>query len=98
MLTKTIDKYEFRLAFLNSETYKNQFSLNALDELFEFYENQDETVELDIVAIACDWIEYENIKDYNSDYSQSLKSWDEVCEQTLVLQLYGTDGALVLSY
>jgi len=98
MIYTNLDKYDFRLAFLNSETYKNQFSLDALDELFEFYDSQEESINLDIVAISCDWIEYENISDYNSDYSQSFECWDDVAEKTLVLQLYGSDAALVLAY
>lgn len=98
MIYSSLDKYDFRLAFLNSETYKSQFSLAALDELFDFYNEHEESIELDIVAISCDWIEYESINQFNSDYSKECKSWDEVSEFTLVLQIWGTNGALVLNH
>lgn len=98
MIYTNLDKYDFRLAFLNSETYKNQFSLIALDELFDFYDNYEQSIPLDVVAICCEWTEYESIEQFNSDYSKECKTWDEVSEFTLALQLWGTDGALVLNY
>lgn len=68
----TITRHEFIDAFLRSDTYKNNFSYDALSTLFEYYEELEEDtgeqVELDIVAIACDWVEYDNIEDVVKDH------------------------------
>lgn len=36
---------------------KDQFSYEALDALFEYFDQSDNDVELDIIAICCDWCE-----------------------------------------
>jgi len=48
-------------AFANSETRKNQFSREALRELFGFYDqlayDNQEPIEFDMIAICCEWRE-----------------------------------------
>lgn len=55
----TVDKYDFRTAFLN--TRADNFTLVGLDTLFEHLEQleQDtgEEMELDVIAICCDYNE-----------------------------------------
>ena len=59
-MKRTINNYDFRNAFLNSQ-YENKYSFEALDALFNYYEELEhdigQEIEFDIVAIACDWVE-----------------------------------------
>jgi len=58
----TINQSNFVSAFKGNSERKNQFSHEALCALFDYYEeyeqNLGEQIELDVVAICCDWTEY----------------------------------------
>ena len=58
----TITQSDFVSAFKSNSERKNQFSYEALCALFDHYEeyeqNLGEQIELDVVAICCDWAEY----------------------------------------
>lgn len=56
----TVGKYDFRQAFSDAGR-KEQFSYEALDLLFEYFEQvEDDTgeeIELDVISICCDYAE-----------------------------------------
>lgn len=39
----------------------DQFSYHALGALFDWYDNLGEDIELDVIAICCDWGEYDDV-------------------------------------
>ena len=57
--------------FRRSHDY-NKFSYSALHELFDWYEELEdstgESIEFDYIAIACDWSEYESIAEAYRDH------------------------------
>ena len=53
----TLNVYSFRDAF--NQVRPQQFTYEALGELFEYYEELDEGTEFDPVAICCEWSEVE---------------------------------------
>lgn len=69
----------------------NNFSYEALDALFDYYENLEEStgdrIELDVIAICCDWTEYESIEEFQKDYGDDYEDIDAIEEQTTVLRL-----------
>ena len=56
-MKKTIDRYDFHREF--EELRPHNFTPGALDELFDYYEELDPDFELDVIAICCDWTEYD---------------------------------------
>lgn len=58
----TINQSDFVSAFKGNSERKNQFSYGALCALFDHYEQMEqdtgEELELDVIAICCDWTEY----------------------------------------
>ena len=58
---------QFRDAFHQAERGK-QFSYEALGLLFDFFEEMDDSMELDVVAICCDY-EEESVDNVISSYS-----------------------------
>ena len=78
-MKKTIYENDFIDAFNQSETRRNQFSYDALEWLYQYYiETEDATgeeMELDIIAICCDWTEYE-APELISDYGYLLEDED----------------------
>ena len=48
--------FQFKQAFVDYGR-SNQFSLDALEALFDYYDSMDGNVELDVVGICCEWSE-----------------------------------------
>ena len=75
MIVQTVNENQFIDAFRTWDTYKDNFSYEGLKALYEELEQVAECmdsgqVELDVVAICCDYTEYENFKEFQSDYPQ----------------------------
>ena len=70
-MKKTITKQDFINEFKNSYR-KDNFSTQGLEKLFDYFEYfEDETneqIELDIIAICCDFTEYTSLKDLQNSY------------------------------
>ena len=81
---KIISSYEFRDAFVKCGR-NNQFSLAALNALYDYYEdiephNEGLGVELDVIAICCEWTQYKSIEEYNEAYETDYESYKELAE------------------
>lgn len=98
-MKRTIDLYQFIEAFTDCNR-KNQFSASALETLFDYYEEIEsetgEEIELDVIAICCDWAEYEEqelIDEYGYLIEEEEKDVEEIAEElngrTTVIE---TDG------
>lgn len=75
----TVDLHLFRSMFANHGR-SDDFSYEALEALFDYYDDLDQScdtdTELDVIAICCDWTEYD-IDDLLSDYGHIVDSYDE---------------------
>ena len=86
----TINENDFIQAF-KTMGRDGQFSHEALQELFKYYEEYEnstgETVELDVIAICCEWAEYQSQCEMKDDYDMSIKGGvDEIKEKTTVIE------------
>ena len=73
-IVQTVNEHQFIDAFKTWDTYKHNFSYEGLKALYEELEEvaecmDNKTVELDVVAICCDYTEFENFKDFQEQYS-----------------------------
>ena len=72
-MKQTINFYDFERAF-GTDTYKNQFTHQGKKALFEYLEEYEdstgEQIELDVVALCCDYAEYDNIEEFWLEYDQ----------------------------
>jgi hypothetical protein len=83
-MKQTLTKQNFIDAFNNSYR-KDNFSYQGLEKLFDYFEQfEEETgeqIELDIIAICCDFTEYENINELKKEYEiPSNLSNDKIIE------------------
>lgn len=71
-MKQTINFYDFQKAF--QDLRPNNFSYQGLRALFEYLEeledNIGEEIEFDVIALCCDFIEYESAEEYHNDYSE----------------------------
>ena len=74
-MKQTINFYDFQKAF--QDLRPNNFSYQGLRALFEYLEELEEStgeeIEFDIIALCCDFTEYESVEEYARDYSDDLE-------------------------
>ena len=74
----TVSRYDFERAFVDAGR-KDQFSYQALGLLFDYFEQYEEDtgeeIELDVVAVCCDYSE-EMVADIARNYSIDLNDAD----------------------
>ena len=84
-MKKTISECEFIDEFKNNNTYKENFSIEGLmalyDYLVEYEECISDEIELDVIALCCEYSEYESAneaaKQYNGAFEASKDFDDE---------------------
>ena len=100
-MKRTINEHDFRQAFIDMNRQKN-FSYDALTALFYFFEEQEEDsgqeFELDVIAICCEFSEFEDMEDfwdsYDEDQYPTLRS---ISESTHVIYTTG-DSFVIMQF
>ena len=95
-MKQTVNVYQFRDAFMNLRP--NNFSYEGLAVLFDWFEeyeaSTDTEIELDVIAICCDYTQ-STIQEALDYYS--LDSLEELEEQTIVIPV-NEDEIIYLNY
>tara|TARA_R100001082_G_scaffold69380_1_gene39353 strand:+ start:202 stop:531 length:330 start_codon:yes stop_codon:yes gene_type:complete len=86
-----VKENDFRNAFKTWQggQYKDNFSYDGLGALFNWYEALEEDtgvqIEFDMVAICCEYSEYESLEEFNNAYG---KEWtlEELQDHTQVIE------------
>jgi len=80
----SVNLSSFRDAFMYHNR-QNNFSWEGLEALFNYLEelenDTDEQLELDVIALCCDFSEYEDTNEFLKDYPQFQNSYDEMLEE-----------------
>ena len=81
---------------------KNTFSYQGKKALFEYLENYEEEtgeeIELDIVALCCDYTEFENFKDYQAQYGDKIENIEKLSDYTQVIPIDGSEAFIIQQY
>jgi len=73
-----------------------------LTALFDHLEELSEDIgdiELDVIAICCGYSEYENLKDFQNQYSNDYQTIEQIAEQTTVIpvgRMYSSDDRFIV--
>ena len=67
------------------------FSYDALGAMFDYFDDfgSDVDVELDVIAICCDFSEYTSLVDYNEQHGTAYESLDELQQNCSVIEIDG---------
>ena len=94
----TINKYEFRDAF-NKMGRGEQFSHFGLIALFDYLEMLEddigEPIELDVIGLCCDYLEYANLKEFQDDCGDEYQSLEDIENRTTLIKIENSDGFIV---
>ena len=96
-MIQTINESDFTTAFHRADR-GNQFTHKGLLALYEYLEEFEdatgEQIELDVIAICCDYSEYEDLEAFQEDYSEEYKSIEEIEHETQVIMI--DDDAFII--
>lgn len=94
-MKKTISLYDFRKGFEDMNR-SNNFSYEGLTALFEYFEQLENDcsieIELDVIAICCEYTEYENIEELQKNYSD-IEDMEDLYNHTQVITF---DGGFII--
>ena len=74
----------------------NQFSYEGLRALFDYLEEYEEEtgeqIELDVIALCCDYTEYRNLEEFQNEYGEEYQSIEDIQDKTTVLLCPSSDN------
>lgn len=79
----------------NNFTYEGKRAL--FDYLEELENDTDMEIELDVIALCCDFTEYENLAELQDNYTD-IESMDDLYSKTVVINIDGTEGFIIENY
>ena len=86
-MIQTVSFSTFRDAFRLCRP--SNFSHDALGVLFDYLEELEDStgqqMELDVIALCCDFTEYESLEELQENYSE-IESLQDLCDNTIVIQ------------
>ena len=98
-MKQTVYLEDFRKAF--KDTRPNQFSYDALTALYNYFEQLEddigEELDLDIIAVCCDYREYKDFQELKSNYL-NIKTLDQLKERTEVIPIENSQGFIVRNF
>ena len=79
----------------------NNFSYEGKKALFDYLEDYEEStgedVMLDIIALCCEYTEYEDLKELQKNYNDA-KSIEELENHTTVIKIENSDGFIIQNF
>ena len=104
-MKQTINEYQFKDAF--QKCRPDNFSYEGLTALYDYLEDYEEDtgqeMELDVIAICCDFTEYEDLKEFQGEYYDEVQGdkyedIEEIEQETVVIPIPDTDGFIIQQF
>ena len=100
-MKQSVNSYDFERAFITAGR-KDQFSYDGLRALFEYLEELEddsgEEIELDVIALCCDYSEYDSALDCAKDYPFDIDEDLDEDEQEEAALEYLRDHTSVIEF
>ena len=74
MVKRINTPYELYHEFRNAD--RDDYSMDGYEFMLEYNDEIDDDVELDVIALCCEWTEYDNYNDFINDYDYLLDDAD----------------------
>ena len=79
----------------------NNFSYEGKRALFEYLEEYEdatgEEIELDVIALCCEYSEYKNLEEFQGDYGTDYETIEDIEDQTQVIRV-GEEGFIIQQF
>ena len=102
-MKQSVTRFDFVDWFRGSDTYKNNFSYDGLNSLFDYFEELEEDmgkeIDFDPIAICCEYSEYENLDEIKENYSSvEINDIDDLKYHTSVIEIENTDRLIIQDF
>ena len=98
---KTITLHDFNKAFVDMGR-ENNFTYEARQAFFEYLEQLEQDtgtpIELDVIALCCEYTEYKDLQEYNENYNTSHKHTYQVADDTAYIPIPNTERFIIANY
>jgi len=88
-MIQTINEYQFADAFKSIRP--DNFSYSGLKALYDYLEDyEDDTggqIELDVIGLCCEYVEYEDLETFQEEYSREYESIEDIEQATTVIMI-----------
>ena len=95
-MIQTINEYQFADAF--NKIRPDNFTYRGLIALYNYFEQYEEDtgeqIELDVIALCCEYNEYEDLAEFQEDYSEDYESIEDIERETQVIMI--DDDAFII--
>ena len=100
-MKKTINYYDFRAEF-RAFGREEQFTRQGLKALFEYLEDYEQDcgieIELDVIALCCEYVEYDSLEDFQLDYDhEDYPDLDSIMNETTVIP-FGDNSFIIAAF
>ena len=89
-MIRTINEYDFIDAFKKMGREDN-FSYDGLVALYEYLEMLEDDlgqeIELDVIALCCEYTEYDNLEEFQADYGEDYETIEDIQNATTVIMI-----------
>jgi hypothetical protein len=98
-MKNTVTRHEFMDSFGDREN----FSYDGMTALFEYIEEMEEEMgielELDPIALCCDYTEYSSLEEFHGSYNkEEYPTMESIEESTQIIPIDGTDGFIIQAF
>ena len=82
----------------------DKFSYKGLRALFKYLEDYEDDIgedidlELDVIALCCEFTEYKDYAEYKKAYGEEAYSQDILANHTVLIDIYRTEGFIIQDY
>ena len=89
-MKQSINEYQFRDAF-HKMGRDEQFSYAGLSALYDYLEQLGddigEEIELDVIALCCEYAEYDSLAEFREDYGEDYNTMEDIEYHTTVIMI-----------
>ncbi len=102
-MKQSVTRFDFVDWFRGSDNYKNNFSYDGLNSLFDYFEELEEDmgqeIDFDPIAICCEFSEYENLNEIKESYSSvEINNIDDLKYHTNVIEIDDSDKLIIQDF
>ena len=99
-MKQTISFYDFERAFADCGR-ADQFSYEGKRALFDWIEELDDScgteTELDVIALCCEFTEYDDLNEFNCDYDNNW-SLGDISDHTTLIDIPDEHGFIIQQF
>ena len=99
-MIKTINQNDFTHAFISLRP--SNFSYEGLLALFDWFEEYEDSagsqIELDVIAICCEYSEYDSLKDFQNHYGDEYESLEDIENRTTLIKIEDEDSFIIQQF